>query len=140
MMIRNSGLSNFCERIDGSFSTLMHHERRVAAVVNDEVGTAAVGPGEGLFGAPPVLLKGLALPGEHRGRTGLRDRRRRMVLRRKDIARCPADIGAQLLERLDKHGRLYGHVQASGDLEALERFLRAVLFAHRHQAGHFVFR
>src|SRR5439155_626871 len=43
---------------------LVHEERGVAAVVDDEVGPGAVGPHERLVGAPPVLLERLALPGE----------------------------------------------------------------------------
>src|SRR5690606_17182232 len=45
---------------------LVDEEGRVAAVVQDHVGAGAVGPLEGLVGAPPVLFEGLALPGEHR--------------------------------------------------------------------------
>ena len=41
-------------------------------------------------------------------------------------------------QRLDQHGGLDGHVQAAGDARALERLLRAVLRAQRHQAGHLV--
>ena len=37
---------------------------QVAAVVEDQVRAGAIGPAQGLFGAPPVLVFGLALPGE----------------------------------------------------------------------------
>ena len=45
---------------------LVHEERRVAAVIEQHVRAAAVGPHQRLLGAPPVLLERLALPREHR--------------------------------------------------------------------------
>ncbi len=44
---------------------LVHQQRRVAAVVEDQVRAGAVGPHERLLRAPPVLLERLALPREH---------------------------------------------------------------------------
>jgi hypothetical protein len=38
---------------------------RIAAVVQQEIRPATVRPAEGLLGAPPVLLQGLALPCEY---------------------------------------------------------------------------
>src|SRR5688572_31060734 len=72
---------------------LVHEQRRVAAVVDDQRRAVAVGPHEGLDRAPPVLLERLALPREHRdalrvrrGPTGLvaadDHRGRGVVLRR----------------------------------------------------------
>lgn len=40
-------------------------EGGVATIIHQHVGAVAAGPGQGLLGAPPVLLQGLALPGEH---------------------------------------------------------------------------
>jgi hypothetical protein len=66
-------------------------------------------------------------------------------------------IRTQFLQCLDQHGRLYGHVQATGDAGTFQRLRRTVLqftnlvtmstraqththlFAHVHQTGHFVF-
>ena len=45
---------------------LVHEHGGVAAVVEDQVGTATVRPAEQLLGRPPVLLQRLALPSEHR--------------------------------------------------------------------------
>ena len=42
-------------------------------------------------------------------------------------------------ERLDQHRGLDRHVQRAGDARALQRLLRAVFLARRHQAGHFGF-
>ena len=36
---------------------------------------------------------------------------------------APGDLGAEFDERFDEHGGLDGHVQAAGDLRALERLL-----------------
>ena len=69
-------------------------------------------------------------------RTADDDRRRRVILRREDVARHPAHVGAELGQRLDEHRGLNRHVQAAHDARAGERLLRAVLLAQRHQAGH----
>jgi len=39
----------------------------VTTVIDDQVAAGHVGPGEHLLRAPPVLVQGLALPGEHGG-------------------------------------------------------------------------
>ena len=44
----------------------MDEQGGVTTVVHEQVGAGAVGPCEHLLRAPPVLLQGLALPGEHR--------------------------------------------------------------------------
>ena len=64
------------------------------------------------------------------------DRGGGMVLGRIDVARGPAHVGAERSQRLDQHRGLDGHVQRAGDARALQRLLRAVLLARRHQAGH----
>jgi hypothetical protein len=44
-----------------------------------------------------------------------------VVLRREDVARGPAHVGAELLQRLDEHRGLDRHVQRAGDAHAGER-------------------
>ena len=61
-----------------------------------------------------------------------------VILGREDVARDPADVGAELGQRLDEHGRLNRHVQAAHDPGAGERTLALVALAQRHQAGHFL--
>ena len=61
-----------------------------------------------------------------------------VVLGGVDVARGPADLGAELDEGLDEHGRLDGHVQGAGDPGSRQRLARAELGAHRHEAGHLV--
>ena len=126
---------------------LVHEQRRVAAVVDDQRRAGAVRPHERFRRAPPVLLERLALPGEHRDAARLRGRaarlraadddgRGRVILRREDVARHPAHVGAELVERLDEHRGLNRHVQRAHDARAGERLLAGVALAQRHQAGH----
>ena len=55
-------------------------QRCVAAIVHEQVGAAAIWPGEHLLRAPPVLLQRLALPGKDCS-TVASDRGRRVILR-----------------------------------------------------------
>ncbi|CAM5680510.1 hypothetical protein SAFG77S_08228 [Streptomyces afghaniensis] len=118
---------------------LVDEEGGVAAVVEDHVraGGGAVRPGQRLLRAPPVLLQGLALPGEDRDAGG-GDGGRSVVLGGVDVAGGPADLGAQGDQSLDEHGRLHGHVQGAGDAGSLEWLGLGVLLADRHQARHLV--
>ena len=61
-----------------------------------------------------------------------------VVLRREDVARAPAHLGAERDERLDEDRGLDGHVQRARDARALERLGVGVLGAGGHQAGHLV--
>ena len=88
----------------------------------------------------------LALPGEDGHALGLLRRAvraddgrgRRVVLGGEDVARRPADLGAERDQRLDQHRGLHGHVQRAGDTRALQRQHVGVLAAQRHQARHLV--
>ena len=97
---------------------LVDQQGDVAAVVDDELRAEAAFVAERLIGAPPVLLERLALPGED-GDAGGGDGGGGVVLRGEDVARGPADRGAELDQRLDEHGGLDGHVQRAGDAHAL---------------------
>ena len=134
-------------------AALVHQQGGVAAVIEDQVGPAIVGalggglrrPVEDLRRGPPVLLQGLALPGEHRDagrfRGGARaddDRGSGIVLGREDVAARPAHSGAEVDQGLDQHGRLHGHVQAAGDAGSGEGLAGSELLAQGHQAGHLV--
>ncbi|MNS91295.1 hypothetical protein D3C72_1253770 [compost metagenome] len=114
----------------------VQQQRGVAAVVQDHVRRATVGPVEDAVGEVPVFLQRFALEGEH-GRTARGDGGGGVVLRREDVARGPAHVGAQCLQRLDQHGGLDRHVQRAGDACALERLRGGEFVADRHQAGHF---
>ena len=64
---------------------------------------------------------------------------RGVVLRREDVARHPAHVGAEQRQRLDEHAGLNRHVQAAHDAGAGQRLLALVALANRHQPGHFAF-
>ena len=130
---------------------LVHEQRRVTTVVDDQRGALAIGPHQRFHRAPPVFLERLALPGEHRDAARILDRATRLrttdddagrgvVLRREDVARHPAHVGAELGQRLDQDAGLNRHVQAAHDARAGQRLLARVALADRHQAGHFRFR
>ncbi len=119
-------------------TALMHEHSGVAAVIEDHVGIAATVPIEQLRGVVPIIFQRFALHGEHRN-TRRRNRSGRVILRRIDVARHPAHVGAERDEGLDQHRGLDRHVQRAGDARAFQYQLRAVLFTRRHQTRHFGF-
>ena len=102
---------------------LVDQERGITTIVEDRRGAILAGPGQGLVGAPPVLLERLTLPCEDRNALGVLgsairadgDRRGGVVLCGEDVAAGPAHLGAKRYEGLDQHGSLDGHVKAAGD-------------------------
>ncbi len=112
-------------------------QRGVAAVVENEVGDAAVVPLQDAVGVVPVFFQRFALFGEDR-RPLDRQGRGGVILRREDVAARPANLGAERLQGLDEDGRLDRHVQAAGDARSLERLAFRVFLADGHQAGHLV--
>ncbi len=129
----------------------MNKQRGVAAVIDDLNRTGAIGPAQRFDRAPPVFFQRLALPREDGNAAWVRRRaagfgtsdhdcRSRMILGREDVARNPADIGAQSRQCFDEHGSLNRHVQAAHDLHAGQRLLRGIAIADGHQSRHFLFR
>ena len=114
----------------------MNEQSGVAAVVEDHVRRAAVAPFENAVGIFPIVFEALALAREHR-RAGGGDGGGGVILGRVNVARGPANVGAERLQGLDQHGGLDRHVQRAGDTGALQRLARAIFGARRHQAGHF---
>ena len=86
----------------------------------------------------PVFGQRFPLAGKH-GNAADRNRGRRVVLGRKDVAGSPAHLGAQRPQRLDQHRGLDRHVQAAADAGAAQRLLGREFFADRHQPRHFGF-
>ena len=114
----------------------VHEQRRVAAVVEDHVRACSPSANSKMrWVKSQYSSSDLALVGEHR-RAARGDRGGGVVLGREDVARGPAHLGAERLQRLDEHRGLDRHVQRAGDARALQRLLRRVLFADRHQARH----
>ena len=109
----------------------------VAAVVHDLVRAFAVRPDHRLHDELPVFGDAFAFVGED-GDAAFRDGGGRVVLRGEDVAGAPAEVGAEFGEGFDEDRGLDGHVQAAHDADPGERFGFAVLFAERHEAGHFV--
>jgi hypothetical protein len=114
---------------------LVDQKRRIAAVIDDQLGALHARMREHVERAVPVLLERLALPCEHRDAGG-GDRRGGIVLGREDVARGPAHRGTERGQRLDQDRGFLGHVQRAGHAHAFERLQRCVLGADRHQAGH----
>jgi hypothetical protein len=114
----------------------VNEQSGVAAIVEDHVRAAAIGPLENAMGVIPIILEALALDGEHR-RAGGGDGGGGVILGRINVAGSPANIGAERLQRLDQHARLNGHMERARDTRALERLAGAVFGARRHQTGHF---
>ena len=114
---------------------LVHEQRRVAAVVDDQRRAAAVGPHAALrpctTSIPAASRPSTRTPACPAGSAtvppglGPADDHRRggVILRREDVAAHPAHVGAELGQRLDQHGGLHGHVQRAHDLRAGQRLL-----------------
>ena len=128
---------------------LVHEQRRVAAVVEDEVrAVEALGrPVEDPVGAgastPRASRPSRRTPGTPAGASTVPvgtddDGGRGLVLRREDVAARPAHLRAERDERLDQHRGLHRHVQRAGDAGAGERLVRTELLAQRHEARHLV--
>ena len=141
MAANRASSSSFCGLVEEGgvavFGALaeMDQQRGVAAIVQDHVRRAAIGPFEDAVGVFPVVFQALALDGEDRRAAGC-DRGSGVILGRIDVAGCPAHVGAELFQRFDQNRRLDRHVQRAGDARALERLLGTVFFARRHQARH----
>ena len=119
--------------------TLVDEEGHVTTIVNDDVRSVALaiilGPGEGVEGALPVLLKGLSLPRKDGSRLIASDGSGGVVLGGEDVARAPTDVTTESLEGLDEDGGLDGHVEGSGDTGTLE-VLGVILLTACHKSRH----
>lgn len=121
-----------------SLDTLVDEEGHVSTIINDEVASVTLlvnGPGDGVEGALPVLLKGLTLPGEHGGRAIASDSGSGVILGGEDVAAAPSDLSTKSLEGLDENSGLDGHVQGTGNTGTTEQ-LGAVLATASHQTRH----
>jgi hypothetical protein len=108
---------------------LVDQQRRVAAVVDDErrarCRPARAAPAPCTTSTPPASRPSTRRPARPADAPANRRAddhgRRRVVLRREDVARDPAHVRAELDQRLDQHRRLHRHVQRAHDLRARQR-------------------
>lgn len=123
--------------------TLVDEQGHITTVVNDDVHAGALAvvglPGDCVESAFPILLEGLALPGEHGRGAGGRHGSSGVVLSGEDVARAPAEIGAEVRESLDENSSLHGHVQRARDARTSEGLGITMLRTGGHEAGHLDF-
>ena len=116
--------------------TFVDEEGGITTVIDENIGTIGIGPGEHLQGALPVFLEGLSLPGEDVGGSGLDDSGGGVILGRVDVARSPSDSGTKSGEGLNEGTGLDGHVQGSGNAGTSKDLVVLVLLTESHEAGH----
>ncbi len=116
----------------------MHADRQVTTIIQDQVRLPAVRAFDGLVNAPPEFFLTHALPGKNRNAAG-RNRRRRMILGRENIAGRPAHFRAKGRQRFDQNRRLDGHMQAPDDAGPFQDLFFSEFFAQGHQARHLDF-
>ena len=120
-------------RIRFSKGAEVHEQRCVATVVQDHVGPGPIFvalPLEYPMRVIPVLVERLAFVREDR-RAARGNRSGGVVLCRVDVARRPAHVGAERLQRFDEHRRLDRHVKRSCDARAAERLSGGEFVADR---------
>jgi len=118
---------------------LVDHGRQVTAIIQEHGGI----PGfavlqDCLFDTPLALCDRLALPGINGGTAGGHGGGG-VILGREDVARGPADFGAQFHQCLYQHGGLDGHVNTTENAGTSQRLAGAVFLAQGHQGRHFGF-
>jgi len=116
--------------------SLVDEEGGITTVVDDDVWARAIRPEEGALSAPPVLLDGLTLPGEHGGSSSGHDGGSCVVLGGEDVARAPTNISTQVGQGLDEDGGLDGHVERTHDASSLQRLRAPILSTKSHQTRH----
>merc|ERR1719433_1700502 len=119
---------------------LVHEQRGITAVVNKLVTTICAWHSHHLLSAPPVLWESFTLPCEDCRCACFGNCCSSMILRAEDVARCPANFGAQRSQSLDEYTCLDGHVQGSIDVHSLERLRRPILLPCSHQPWHLMLR
>mmetsp|Transcript_67426 Transcript_67426/g.191132 ORF Transcript_67426/g.191132 Transcript_67426/m.191132 type:complete len:347 (+) Transcript_67426:354-1394(+) len=100
------------KRILGGLA-LMDENGSIPAIVHEKIGTVGPVPGEGLLCAPPVFLQCLAFPSKDCRRLCLLHGSSSLVLRAENVAGSPPDCSSHGGQRLNKDGRLDGHVEGA---------------------------
>lgn len=118
---------------------LVNQQRSVAAVVHNEIGTGAVGPGQSHLRAPPVIFQTFPLPGEYFGVPQVGNGRGRVILVEKILHEAQRISAPSSYRVRMSMARLNGHVQRAGDFEPLEGLFVGITVDEFHQTGHFPF-
>jgi len=101
-----SGLGELSLGLD----TFVDEEGSITTIINENIWSITVRPGEHFVGAVPVLLEGLSLPGEDVSGLSLNDSSGGVVLGGVDVARSPSEFSSESVEGFDENTGLDGHV------------------------------
>lgn len=124
------------EEVSLGLDTFVDEEGSITTIIDENIWTIAVWPGEHFVGAIPVLLEGLSLPCEDVGGLGLDDSSGGVVLSGEDVARGPSNFGSKFVKSFDQNGGLDGHVEGSRNLSSLEDFRWSILLSNSHESWH----
>ena len=94
------------------FISFVKEEGDVAPVIDDELGSKALGVDDGFPRAIPVLLESFTFPSED-GNAGSCNRSGGLILGRENIATGPPNIGSEGNESFDEDCGLNRHMQGT---------------------------
>ena len=96
----------------------MQQQRGIAPVVQNHVGITAVIPLHDSVGVLPVIVYGFTLDGKNGNAFGSNGGSG-VILRRENVAACPAHFCAKRNQRFNQNGRLNRHMQRAGNTSSL---------------------
>lgn len=134
MYTRQTLLNNALDRLEEVGILLEHQMCRIAAIVEHQIRLPARIVNAAIK-APPEVFLGLSAPGED-GYANLGKSSCHSILRREDVASCPADRGTQLYQSLNEHRGLRINMGAAHDLGLLQGLILCGPLAQRHYARH----
>jgi len=124
------------EVVSLGLDTLVDEESSVTTIINKNIWTIAVGPGEHFVGAIPILLESLSLPCEDAGGLGFNNCSCGVVLSGEDVARGPSNFSSKFEKSFDQNSGLDGHMEGSRNLSALQDLFWSILLPHSHETWH----
>ena len=123
-IVRGSGVgySTILEEQVLPILTFMGKKSHVTPIINNQVRyvplTIILCMYQGIQDAVPVLLKTLTLLGKYSSRFIMRNDIHSVLLGRENVARAPAEFTAEVLESLNQHFCMNGHMKRYGDTGA----------------------
>ena len=100
--------------------TLMYEKSRVTPIINYQVRYVTITISFRLYkviqDAVPVLLKTITLPGKYSSRFIMRNDSHSVFLDRENVARSLTEVTDEVLESIDQHYHMDGHVERSRDI------------------------